>query len=325
MHCFPLVAQIDSLAFAKGEYVTGEVNSMDRGVVTIDTDYSDSDFKIEWEKIQFIKTTSEFLILLSNGEQYIASLDTDSAGIVLINSRYNGQRRSTIEDIVYLRPVEKNFGERLNASIEFGTNLTKANRFRQYSSRLTSSYIGDTWSSNLQFSTLRSVQDDADTIRRTDGALNYNFFIPNNRFVNISITTLSNTEQKLDSRVNTKLGLGQYLIRTNSSYWSLRLGANRSFEQFSNEADSRASWEGYFGTELNLYDIGDFKIQSTATAFPGLTENGRWRVDFTVDAKYEFDFDLFFRVGATMNYDNQPAREAETLDYVVTTTLGWSW
>lgn len=31
--------------------MTGEIKSMNKGVLVIETDYSDSDFKIEWEKI----------------------------------------------------------------------------------------------------------------------------------------------------------------------------------------------------------------------------------------------------------------------------------
>ncbi|MEQ9299078.1 MAG: DUF481 domain-containing protein [Cyclobacteriaceae bacterium] len=319
-------AQSDTLLFRNNNNImVGEVKTMDRGVLQIETDYSDSDFEIEWEQIREIHTESTFLMQLSNGEQYIGRLASDSTGTITILSQYNGLRSSAHSDIVFLRPVKKGFSDRFNASIEFGTNLTKANSFRQYSSRVNASYLAEKWSSDLQFGTLRSVQNDADTIRRTDGALNYNFFLPHNRYISISITTLSNTEQKLDSRVNTKLGIGQYLIRTNSAYWGFRGGFNRSFETFDSDTPDRNSWEAYLGTELNLYDIGDFKLVTTAVAYPSLSESRRWRLDYTVDAKYEFDFDLYFKIGGTINYDNQPAEGATELDYVLQTSIGWEW
>ena len=43
-------AQSDSLIFSNGEMVIGEIKKMDRGVVTIETFYSDSDFKISWDR-----------------------------------------------------------------------------------------------------------------------------------------------------------------------------------------------------------------------------------------------------------------------------------
>lgn len=318
-------AQNDSLVFSNGNIVVGEVKSMDKGVLQIETDYSDADFKIEWQKINYLSTETSFLMQLSNGEQYIGRLSSDSSGAVQINSQYNGIRITNRDDIVFLRPVKKKFGDRFNASIEFGTNVTKANNFRQLSSRVTSSYIAEKWSGDFQFSTLQSIQENADSIRRTDGSSNFNYFLPHNRYLSVSVTTLSNTEQKLDSRVNVKLGYGHYIIRTNSAYWGTRLGVNRSYESFSSETDDRTSWEGFLGTELNIYDLGDFKISTNAIAYPGFTEKGRWRVDFTADAKYEFDFDLFFKIGGTINFDNQPAEGATTLDYVIQTTIGWEW
>jgi hypothetical protein len=48
---FSLLAQKDSLVFTNGNHMTGEIKSMNKGVLVIETDYSDSEFKIEWEKI----------------------------------------------------------------------------------------------------------------------------------------------------------------------------------------------------------------------------------------------------------------------------------
>ena len=52
----------DSLVFKNGNIMVGEIKSMDRGVFQIETDYSDSDFKIEWDKIYAIQTTTSFFI-----------------------------------------------------------------------------------------------------------------------------------------------------------------------------------------------------------------------------------------------------------------------
>ena len=46
-----IYAQTDTLIFKNGNMVIGEVKSMNRGVISIETDYSDSDFLIEWDKV----------------------------------------------------------------------------------------------------------------------------------------------------------------------------------------------------------------------------------------------------------------------------------
>ncbi|MCD4731861.1 MAG: hypothetical protein K8R74_14740, partial [Bacteroidales bacterium] len=58
----PISAQTDSLVFYNGNYLVGEVKTMNRGVITVETDYSDADFKIEWGKIKEIYTVTYFLI-----------------------------------------------------------------------------------------------------------------------------------------------------------------------------------------------------------------------------------------------------------------------
>ncbi len=60
-------AQKDSLVFKNGNYITGEIKSMTRGVLQVETDYSDSDFKIEWKNVAFIYTEQNFNFYLIDG------------------------------------------------------------------------------------------------------------------------------------------------------------------------------------------------------------------------------------------------------------------
>ena len=55
-----VAAQTDSLIFINGNYIVGEIKDMDRGIITIETDYSDADFKIEWSGIKEIYTETYF-------------------------------------------------------------------------------------------------------------------------------------------------------------------------------------------------------------------------------------------------------------------------
>ena len=50
-----IFAQADSLIMKNGDVIVGEFKDMDRGVLGIETDYSDSDFKIEWLSLLYVK------------------------------------------------------------------------------------------------------------------------------------------------------------------------------------------------------------------------------------------------------------------------------
>ena len=57
---FVSTAQTDSIVFTNGNYMVGEIKKMSMGVMQIETDYSDSDFKTDWELIEYIKNNKEF-------------------------------------------------------------------------------------------------------------------------------------------------------------------------------------------------------------------------------------------------------------------------
>lgn len=143
----------------------------------------------------------------------------------------------------------------------------------------------------------------------------------------MAVNFLSSTEQKLDLRSTLKAGIGKFVIHTNRTYWGFALGANYNNENFFDATPDRKSWEGFLGTELNMFDIGDFNLFANLITYPSITESGRWRVDLNLDAKYEmpFDDDFYIKVGLTYNYDNRPVEGASKYDYVFHTGFGWEW
>ena len=138
-----------------------------------------------------------------------------------------------------------------------------------------------------------------------------------------AVTTLANTEQDLKQRLTAKAGIGKYFIHTNKSYWGVSAGIASNNETFTNGKEKRNSAEGYFGSELNLFDIGDFSLLTNAYAYPNLTESGRWRVDFKLDSKYDLPKDFYIKFGITVNYDNRPAEPGKETDYVYVFAVGW--
>ncbi|NJN24842.1 MAG: DUF481 domain-containing protein [Cyclobacteriaceae bacterium] len=299
----------------------GEIKDLDKGILIIETDYSDNDFEIEWKGVQKIFTESNFLVTTSDGNRYNGTLMSTEEGKIMIRDADAGNIAYASEEIVFLKSVDKKFWSRVNASIDVGWSVTKAQNFRQLTVRSNVGYMADRWSADANYNTLNSTQDDTDPIRRTDGGLAFRQYLPNDWYLPVDLTFLSNTEQKIDLRTNAKIGFGKYVIHTNSSYWGFAAGASYVNEVFT-EAE-RNSWEGYFGTELNLYDIGDFSLLTRVVGYPGITESGRWRADFVLDTKYDLPLDFYIKLGYTLNYDNQPAEGAPDADYVFSTGLGW--
>jgi hypothetical protein len=320
-------AEPDSVVFKNGNYIVGEVKSMDRGVMKMETPFSDSDFAIEWSEISELYFTSYFLITLTDGRRFNGTVETSQIGEIRVIEEDGNETITTHRSVVFLDGVDKGFWSQLYASIDIGLDLTKANNFQQLSTRSTLGYRAERCNLDGAYNTLNSTQNDTDPIQRTDGSVGFTYFLPKDWYFITSLDFLSNTEQRLELRSTVKAGLGKYIMRTNRKYWGFSAGVNYNNENFSSDDADRNSMESFLGTELNLYDIGDLSLLTKLVAYPSLTESGRIRSDFSIDTKYEmpFDDDFYIKVGLTLNYDNQPVQEATDTDYVFRTGFGWQW
>jgi hypothetical protein len=319
-------SQNDSLTFNNDDGLVGEIKSMDRGILQIGTDYSDGDIKITWNKIRTIRTETSFFIALTDGRKYFGTVKSVSDSTLHIVTVDYQTVECQLDHIVTLSPIRKTFFDSFSASIDIGFSLTKANNLQQVSSRSSIGYRTRRWTTIAVFNSLRSTQDDADPIQRSTGKITYTNILPLPSLYGIGAISLeSNTQQKLDLRLNAQLGIGRYFVHTNYTHWSIILGFNRNIEQFSSATPDRESWEGVLGTELDLYNIGDLNLFTDLIAYQGITATERFRSDFTFDAKYNLPYNLYIKMGFTINYDNRPAEGATELDYVFQTGIGWEW
>jgi hypothetical protein len=319
-----LFAQHDSLVLKKGDVIVGEMKSLNKGVLTIETDYSKSDFTIEWSGIKEIFSKTRFLITLKNGDRINGIFrSADSGKIIFISDPEGKETQTTLDDIVYLKGLKSAFWSRVHANIDLGLSITKANNLKQYNMRSAVGYLADKWLVDIYYNDTRSSQDSVEDTKRTESGASFTYFLPRDWYTVASISTLSNTEQALKLRFTGKLGVGKYLVHTNASYWGLGAGLSYNNEQFSNKTTSRSSLEGYIGSEVNLFDIGDFSLLSNLYVYPSFTESGRWRADYMLDTKYEFPLDFYLKFGITINYDNQPAVPGNETDYVYVFSIGW--
>ena len=336
-----VLAQTDTLILNNKDLIIGEIKSMDKGILTFETDYSSVDFKIEWKKVNQVYSQTNYLITLSDGRRYNGKIKSLNDSIVEINTQMPDRilkipklnqkleqpEGDSVEvklgDLVYLNALDEGFWSRLSLNFDVGTNLTKANDFRQFTFNLGVGYLADRWKTNLSFNNLRSVQAETDPIKRSELIFAFNYFLDSDWYLLYNLDLLSNTEQLLVLRNSNMVGVGKYLVHTNRVYLGFQGGVNLNSEKFEGEENSSQSAEAFFGAQYNIYDIGDLDLLTTAVVYPSLTAKGRVRSDFKFDIRYEFNFDLYVKIGTTFNYDNQPTAGATDLDYIFQTTIGW--
>jgi len=315
----------DTLKLKNGDVLHGEIKSLNKSVLTIGTDYSDSDFKVEWKNVTEIGSARKFNIFLSSREKIYASLRSSANTGLVILSNSDGSREVKLDEIVIIDPIKDTFKDRFNTSISAGFTITKANNSKQFTSRATASYHTRNWHLSGNYNDNRSEQDNVEPIRRTDGSLNFNYLFYKNWFAAFSNDFLSNTEQQINLRSTQTFSVGNLLVRNNKLYLSGSAGLTFNREDYANEAEIINTKEGFLGAEFNAYDIGDLSFLTKLSYYPSFTEKNRNRVNFSVDVKYDFPLDFFLKLGYTLNYDSRPPNEGANQDFVFQTTLGWEF
>ncbi len=306
-----------------GDIMVGEIKSLEKGVLFVETPYSDKDFNVKWSEIKEVYSTTRFLITLQDGRRINGNLKTKEAGKVTLTDEDGYTTEAALDEVVNLIGLKSEFWSRVDASIDLGFSFTKANRLKQGTMAIAAGYLGDKWSTEIFFNLFRSIQDSIAPTIRNEAGINYKYYLQHDWYLMLDGNYLSNTEQALKARYTGKAGAGKFLIHSNQSYFAVGGGISLNVENFTNEVPDRSSAEAYIGSELNMFDTGDLSLLSNIYVYPSLTEAGRIRSDFKVDTKYEFAKDFYVKFNLTLNYDNRPAIVGNETDYVYGISLGW--
>ena len=320
------MAQTDTLSYVNGEITVGEIKKMERGVLTIETAYSDSDFTVDWEQVEIIASGQSYLITMSSGLIFNGTINSTGVTNEVEIITDEGSAKVSKSDIVDFKPIDDTFWNKFGANIDVSFSQTKANNLVQFSTRAYSSYVTERWKLDGGINTVFSSQDSVADTKRTDANIGFRLFLQKGWSVGLSNEFLQNDEQQLQLRSTLKLGVGYYMIRTNAVYFSIMSGLALNSETYiENVNPARESGEAFLGFEYNMFNTGDFSLLTSVTSYPSLTETGRLRVDFKFDLKYDLPLDFYIKGGTTVNYDNQPVAGGTDLDYVIQTGLGWEW
>lgn len=315
----------DSIKLKNGDKLIGEIKEMTKGVLTIETDYSDSDFKITWLDIATINSKQNYLISLSDGRRINSDIITKPGDSAVVSLNYYGQDIAVkIGDIVYVKAVEDKFLSRFDVSVSIGFNFTKSNGIRQFTARSDFGYTGEKWGFTGGYNSVLSKQDSVADTQRTDANAGAKYFLKRDWYALLSADFLSNDEQKLKLRWTTRSGLGKYWIHSNKMFLTTGAGLAWNNEQYTTpDQPSNNSLEGFVGFGFNMFDFDDISLNTNLVAYPSITESGRIRADYSLDLKYDLPLDFFIQLGFTYNYDNQPVEGGSSVDYVIQATFGW--
>jgi len=320
-----LAAQHDTLWVKNGNVLYGEIKSLNSGVLTMETPYSDDDFTIDYDDVTKLVIERRCIIVLVGGERLFGFLRSEEDKKVTIYSTEGTREGLDLDDVTTIEVIKKKLIKRISGYIDIGFNLTKSNNQRQLNMDGGISYKGFKWIMNAKISSLFANQDNVELTERTSIDAEVNRLVSDKWYILASGSYLSNTEQDLQGRYSGKLGVGRFLSITDKLLWGIGTGLNFNIENYNDSSLNKESTELFISSRFNMFDFKDLSLDTNVDFYPSISERGRIRVDYNLNVKYDLPYDFYVKTSFQFNYDNQPPETASKFDYILTSGFGWSF
>lgn len=319
----------DSIYHVNGNVLLGEIKKLDHGIVTFKMDGMGT-ISVKHEVIATMKSPKLLEFTTDRGQTYFGKMDTcNQEGKIKIYTSYDTLEMH-IYQLVEIFPIRNNFFRRLSGKIDLGFNYTKASDVGRVNLDINLSYRYKKYnwyftSSNIQ---TFAPSDTAGPSSKHDAQITFQRKLNRRWLWTTFLATNQNTELGLQVRGQAGAGAIYNILHRSKARFYFQNAIVPNFEQgtddsrtFTNvELKSTLNYDYYKHTDPEMY------ITSYVDFYPSLSNWGRYRVNYNLDARVEIVNNFFIGAKFYYNYDNQPTSSiASQNDYGITTSLGYSF
>ena len=323
----------DVVVLHNGDRMTGEIKSLEQGVLSFKADYMSDSVRLDWKRVARIESKDQYIIILINGRLYTGTLDLVSRSRGVVENVEIRAGNDTVkvkqDEVLTLRPSEAGFLKQLKGTIDYGFGYTSGNS--QYQSQLSAgaSYrrMGHYFTGNLS-STL-SGQSEGERTSRYNVNVGYRRLFREKWFAGTFLDFLNSEQQSLELRTTTGGILGRTVLQTDTTAFSLGAGMVFTRERYdpSSGREPRASnAEAVVG--LDFYTVR-FKTTDITFQITHLPERYCARpneigVELRI-FRIELVKNLYWSFNLYENFDNKPPVDVKRNDLGVSTSFGWKF
>jgi hypothetical protein len=328
-----LAEKTDVVVLLNGDHITGEVTELSYGQLKLKTDDAGTVY-IEWDKIASVESTQLLQIELADGRRFFgfaAEAASTPQTLRIVDSR-PGKSPVPVEvpmsAIVRLARIEVGSAwyERLEGDLRVGYSYTQANSVETASFSANVGVRNTRRKLNLALEGQHTSQQSGPPSQRASAIGTFERFLPRRYYRELSIEFTRNEELGLDLRSLVSMSFGRYLVQRPGREWRVGTGLALS-EELGTDGSRRQNIEAVLtsGARLFRFDSPKTNVTANITLLPSLSDWGRVRGEASLQLQHELVSDLFFEVSFADSYDNQPAETAQTNDWNVATSLGYSF
>jgi hypothetical protein len=319
-------AKTDVILLHNGDKITCEVKELRSGKLRVKTDDMGTIY-IEWDKIASVSTAEKYEVELQFGAIYYGvigpSQDPRKLSVISDSLTYDVFRRF----VVHITPIKDTFIDRIDGSINFGVDYTKASDVLRYNANGDATHRSLSNQVEVKFNSMLTKQQDITSSNKNDITLYYTRILGNRWAWGLVGALEQNTELNLDLRSTLGGGAGHTIYQSISMEWHIYTGLNGTRELV-REREAQFNLELPIRTRFDMFVYNNPKtdIKTILSVFPSITTKDRYRIELDSKLKYELfvDFNLTFNVYAS--YDSKPPNATSAKnDYGVTLSFGYTF
>jgi len=320
-------AKTDVLVLKNGDRITGEIKSLENGILKYSTDHMGT-LSIEWPGVLHFSSSQHFEIEMEDGNKYFGTfLETDEEGNLTLLGPVESYSLKVI-NIVAMKPIGQNLKDQIDAGINLGYSYSKAQTTQQInlSGYLILRKLGVV--NSLSASSIISSRKETPTTSRADLEFRRDRSLKKPKlFYSLFAMGQENQELGLNLRLSAGSGLGKYLVHNNRSSFNLMAGLNITREDYEN-SETTENLEIQLGLRYDLFIFSDPETNLIIDwkVLPSVSNWGRVRSELSTRITHELFKDFTVNLELSGSYDSSPPEEApEEVDYSIVTSVGWKY
>jgi hypothetical protein len=319
-------AKTDVVTLSNGDELTGEIKSLDRGILSFDPPWSDT-IEITWEHVAALVSTQNFEVTLDTGERFFGTLSAGAPPRTIQLRTFGENRTLANGNVVRMNPIEGRLIERIDMSVDVGYSLAKANEAEQSSLGYDFQYRDEVRLVSLNADASTSVTENDPPSTRMNTVLSWRRFLEDREWDPIVMTQVErNDELGLDRRITAGGGMGRWITDTNQRRMSFFGGLVYGHETSDGIPDSEGSLEAAVGIEAEWfrYDEPELDVSTRFQVYERVTGSSKTRGNLDVDFRWEMFDDSFWGFNIYYSFDTDPeSATASKSDYGIVMSLGW--
>ena len=232
---WPGAALADEVRLSDGTVLAGTVKSVENGVLSLSTSYSDA-IEIKTSGITAVSTNGSIELVLFSGEVLIGTLAVETDGSMVLAAEGGERTPVTMSTVGELNSA----GKRWSGDVAFGSTLVEGN--------------AETLGFTVNVSATRTAQvnrvistgwftvaetDDQLTTRNMLTTIEYDHYVARRSYVFVSEELFHDRFKDMNLRTVTAVGVGRILVRRPSRRIEAEIGVSYLTENFAQEVDDR--------------------------------------------------------------------------------------